>query len=89
MFSPEMETVDQLLGGAMSLTIVRRVYSDDAAFLRGVLALLSCGDVLLLDSEGIQVPEWRWRELFVEQKALQNLKSLNLNLTAQGARRIG
>jgi len=34
--TPELETLDQLLGGDLSLAIVRQLYSDDEAFKRGV-----------------------------------------------------
>jgi hypothetical protein len=47
MYSAELETLDQLLSGVMSLTVVRKFYPDDSAFLRGVLGLLSCGEVQL------------------------------------------
>jgi len=38
--SPELETLDQLLGGPMPLPVIRRLYPDYRAFANGTLALL-------------------------------------------------
>jgi hypothetical protein len=43
MSSPELETLDQLLGGDLPLTTIRELYPNDAAFLQGVLGLLKSG----------------------------------------------
>jgi len=84
--SPELETLDQLLGGDLSLASIRTLYSSDEGFLQGTAGLLSCGDVVLLTAEGITVPDWQVRE-FV--KALpSSWQCLKLRLTDQGARRI-
>ena len=60
--SPELETLDQLLGSDLSLGIVLRLYSDATAFKRGVHALLASGDVCLLTTDEGEVPTWRCRE---------------------------
>ena len=88
MFAPELETLDQLLCGDLELTVIRKLYLDDAAFLRGVLGLLNCGDVRLFSSRKNEIPEWQWRELFKEGAVLGQLEELNLHLTEQGVRRI-
>jgi len=87
--TPELETLDQLLGGDLPLSVVRNVYPDSEAFRRGVLGLLSCGDVCLLAGDRTVVPAWRWRELFVESTVVDELGNMRLRITAQGARRIG
>jgi hypothetical protein len=87
--SPELETLDQLLCGALSLGIILRLYPDASAFQRGVHGLLSVGDVRLLAGDGIEVPAWRWRELFIEGGVMNTLDQLMLDITDQGARRIG
>ena len=61
MYAPELETLDQLLGGDMPLTVIAKLYSSPEAFRTGIRGLLSCVDVLLLDTEGNGVPTWRWR----------------------------
>ncbi len=43
--SAELETLDQLLGGVLSLAVIRNLYPDGDAFRRGVFGLLSSGDV--------------------------------------------
>ena len=37
--SPELETLDQLLGGALALAIIRGCYPDHDRFVRGVSGL--------------------------------------------------
>jgi hypothetical protein len=54
--TPEIETLDQLLGGDLSLKIVRTLYPDANAFKRGVSGLVSCGDVRLLMIDQTAVP---------------------------------
>jgi len=86
--SPELETLDQLLGGPLSLEIIRRVFPNSDAFMRGVLGLLTCGDVRLLELEENEVPSWRWREMFIEGSVSGMLDDLKLEITEQGAKRI-
>ena len=52
MYAPELETLEQLLGGDMPLTVIANLYSTPEAFWQGIRGLLSCGDVLLLDDDG-------------------------------------
>lgn len=86
--SPELETLDQLLSGDLSLAIIQRVYPNIDAFKRGVLGLLNGGDVCVLEADGAIVAEWRWRELFGENSAPYDPAKLKLRLTAQGAHRV-
>jgi hypothetical protein len=86
--SPELETLDQLLGGNLSLEIVRKLYPDAESFKRGVLGLLSSGDVRILTIDQDEVPKWHWKELFVDGTVMKDLGCLRLAITAQGARRV-
>lgn len=86
--SPELETLDQLLGGDLSLTIVRNLYADAESFKRGVLGLLSSGDVRILTIDQDDVPNWRWKELFVDGMVMKELDCLRMTITAQGRRRV-
>jgi hypothetical protein len=88
MLTPELETLDQLLAGDLRLAVIRELYPDDVAFLRGVLGLLNCGDACLLSDDQDEIPMWQWRQLFNEGAALKRLVELNLRITEQGARRI-
>lgn len=86
--SPELETLDQLLGGNLPLSAIRRLYPNDAAFLQGLFGLLSNGDVRLFAAGEPDVPSWYWRELFAQGNILEKLDDFRLDLTAQGAMRI-
>jgi hypothetical protein len=86
-FSFELEALDQLVGGDLSLAVIRQVFPDDGAFLQGVADLLGAGDVALV-VEGIAVEQWQVRELFGEGAIIGKLQKYALHLTEQGARRI-
>ena len=86
--SPEIETLDQLLGGALRLNVIRRFYGSDQHFTRGTLRLLQGGDVRLFDDSHSEVPRWRWRPLFVEGEVLSALRSFTLDVTDSGAARV-
>ena len=86
--SPELETLDQLLGGDLSLKVVLRLYPDADCFKRGVLGLIAGGDVCLLDADYTEVPRWRCRELFKDQTEMEQMEQMKLRITAQGALRI-
>jgi hypothetical protein len=86
--APELETLDQLLGGELSLAVIRALYPDAQAFMKGILGLLTCGDVNLFTPNRDCVPAWRWRELFIDGIVMSELESLTLRITEQGTHRI-
>jgi hypothetical protein len=86
--TPELETLDQLLDGDLSLKIIRKLYPDAAGFKRGAFGLLPSGGVRLLMIDKTEVPKWRWRELFVEESAMDELEEMKLTITGQGVSRI-
>jgi hypothetical protein len=86
--SPEMETLDQLLGGEMRLSIIRQLYDSDQSFTRGTMRLLQSGDVRLFDESHLEVPRWRWRPLFEEGEVLPALQSFTLDVTEAGAGKV-
>jgi hypothetical protein len=88
MYAAELETLDQLLGSDMPLTAVAKLYSSPEAFRMGIGGLLSCGDVLLLDTNGNAVPSWRWREVFEASSDAEQLGQFQLRVTPQGAKRV-
>jgi hypothetical protein len=88
MYSSELETLDQLLGGDLRLEVISKLFPSREAFEQGIRGLLSCGDVILVNHAGDEVPDWRWRELFSGSR-LQELEHLQLRITPQGARKVG
>ena len=89
MHSAELETLDQLLGGDIRLGTIAALFPSREEFSRGVLGLLSSGDVILLTLDKNEVPRWRWSELFSSNSVLQQFEYLQLRITPRGARRIG
>jgi len=87
--SPELETLDQLQSGDLSLAIIANLFPSSEDCGSGVCSLLSSGDVILTMLDGTEVPEWRWRELFRQQSVFGELERLRLKITPQGVRRIG
>ena len=85
--SPELDTLDQLLGGNMSLKIIRQIFPNDEGFTQGVLGLLRDSDVRLLVG-GEEVPRWQWRALFEGGDILGDLRRFDLEITEQGLSRI-
>jgi len=81
--SPELETLDQLQGGDMPLSVIRQVYPDQSRFARGMLGLLGAGEVQLLEN-AVEVPKWRWNAILNG-----DLVGFTVSLTNAGAARIG
>jgi hypothetical protein len=86
--SLELETLDQLLGGDLPLSVIRGLYPDDKSFVVAIHALLCCGDVRLFSVDGADVPAWRWRELFDAGGFKREMHRLRLDVTHQGAGRV-
>jgi hypothetical protein len=86
--SPELETLDQLLGGELPLFVIRPLFSDDERFLRGILALLNAGDITIRDDMGAAVANWQWRERFDDQNINASMPRLTIAITEQGAKRL-
>lgn len=58
--SPGLKTLDQLQGNDLPLGIILRLYPDADTFMRGVLSLITSGDVRLLTNEHVEVPSWHF-----------------------------
>jgi len=85
---PELETLDQLLGDDMPVSVICRFYPTPDACRKGLLGLLHEGDVILLNPEQSQIPQWRRRELFSQDDWLQKLRDFRLRITEQGANKM-
>jgi hypothetical protein len=71
--SPELETLDQLLGGELSISANRTLYPDTESLRRGILGLLSSGEVCLLGLDRAVIANWRWRELLSNEALASEL----------------
>jgi hypothetical protein len=80
-----LETLDQLLCGDLPLGVVRGLYPDHRTFAVSVHALLRDGNVRL-HRDGVEVAQWRWRELFEAGVVVEEMPYLRLELTEKGAR---
>ena len=67
----------------MPLSVIRRLYPDAAAFVRGISGLLSCGDIRLLSGPD-EVSRWKWRGIL----DASDFAGLTLSITQQGASRV-
>ena len=82
--SPELETLDQLLGGSLPVPVVRDIFGDVNRFLRAVQAMLNDEEVRLVGRDGSEIPRWRIREVLTATES-----DARLDITARGAQRIG
>jgi hypothetical protein len=86
--SPELETLDQLLSGDLPLSVIRPLYSDVEGFKKGLLGLLSSGDIELMSADRTIIPKWRWVDLFGERSVVEDLQSFRAKITREGAKRV-
>lgn len=86
--SPELETLDQLLCGGMQLRLIRLLYPSETHFRLGVSGLLRNGEVRLLATDGSEIEEWHWRQLFRDDSLVQERGLLILEITEQGASKV-
>jgi hypothetical protein len=85
--SSELETLDQLLGGDLVLTVVRSFYGNDDKFVAGVLGLVGnrCATVV---HAGRAVPEWKVAEILRQPIIPEILSQHALSITEHGASRV-
>jgi hypothetical protein len=85
--SPELETLDQLLGGDLPLAVIRGLFDDGERFARAVAAMLYAGEVRLY-VDGDEAPRWRWAEVLAAARDQTDLANARLDITEAGIRRI-
>jgi hypothetical protein len=88
MQSPELELLDQLLGGNLSLAVCRRFFNGDASFSRAVLAMLDDGTIELLRADSAKVPRWQWVTAIEESFLQTDGGDVVLSITPLGAERV-
>ena len=85
--SPELETLDQLLGGDLTLAVIRGLFETDEGFVRAILAMLDAEEILLY-ADGIEAPRWRWREM-LSARGQSGLAEPRVTITEAGVKRVG
>jgi hypothetical protein len=83
--SPELETLDQLVGGDLPLRVIYDLFPDDIRFESGMSSLLRSGEIRLLAEDGAELPQWKWREVLAVPS---NWPEIRVSLTPVGAQRI-
>ena len=86
--SLELEVLDQLLGGPMKLSTLRKFFESDKRFVQAISGLLHGGDIEISDERQSALPEWRWRRLIADGDLVANVDELLADLTEQGARKV-
>jgi hypothetical protein len=83
MWSPEMDTLDQLQGSPLAVFVVKKIFDDEDRFHRALTAMLTNGEVRLITKDDQAVPRWRWREVLSSDEP-----GARFAITEVGAKRI-
>jgi hypothetical protein len=84
-YSPELELLDQLLGGDMPLSAIHKIFSDEARFSRALSAQLASGEIRLITINGTDIPDWKRSDVLADPSAWSGLL---ISLTLIGSRRV-
>ena len=79
---PQLETLDQLLGGDMPLSMIRHLFADHSVFEAGIIGLLNDGDVRLLSAYK-EIPRRQWKDALRSRTG-----PCTLSITQQGLERV-
>jgi hypothetical protein len=85
--SIELETLDQLLGGALPLATIRSLYDSQDHFVRAMTAMLHTEQVRLV-ANGIDVEKYRWRNVLGNSGSQSEPDNVWVEITDVGARRV-
>ena len=86
--SPEVEVLDQLLGYALPLNVIAGLFPDQDHCRRAVRAMLLDGQVRILDAEGAEISDWRYRELECRPEFWASGTPYKMSLTDLGVKRV-
>lgn len=87
--SPELEVLDQLLGGDLPLNVITGLFSDPEHCRLAIGAMLSDGEIRILDSTKQPILFWRYHELESERSFWDEGTPYLVSITETGVRRIG
>ena len=86
--APELEVLDQLLGGDLPLNVIVDLFHNIERCQRAVSAMLHNGDISIISQSGQKIPSWRYRELQSVPQFWAQGTSYRLSITDAGAKRI-
>jgi hypothetical protein len=86
--SPELETLDQLLGGDLTLALIRSFFEDEKRFAQAITAMLNAGEVRMLAIDGTELHSWQWRDVLSLGSGEAIRTQTLLSITESGCRRI-
>lgn len=85
--SPEIEVLDQLLGGDLPLSVVVDLFADEVHARKAISAMVESGQVELLEN-GTPLPLWRLREVTSQEHSLRTETRYQLSITEAGAKKV-
>jgi len=86
--SPEVEVLDQLLAYDLPLNVIAALFPDQDHCRRAIGVMLLDGQVRILDKEGVEIPDWRYRELARQPEFWASGTRYKMSLTDFGAKRV-
>jgi len=86
--TPELEVLDQLLGGDLSLGVIASLFRDKDHCRQAIGAMLNSGEVCIVDALGQALPAWRYRELEAAPDTWSEETTYRLSITDVGAKRV-
>jgi hypothetical protein len=86
--TPELEVLDQLLGGDMPLDVLARLFPDTGRFAHAFSKMIQAGEVRLADATGKPIPLWRFQELDRSGDLVAAAVTIRVSVTEVGAKRV-
>jgi hypothetical protein len=86
--TPELDVLDQLLGGDLSLAVIAGLFSDQDHCRQAIGGMVKAGDVCILNADGERLPAWRYRELENAPDIWSKATPYRLSITETGAKRV-
>ena len=88
-YAPELEVLDQLLGGPMPLQVIAGLFPNREHCHRAISAMLKDGQIEILDREGHPLPFWHFREESVLPGFRDRGTGFQAEITEKGADMMG
>jgi hypothetical protein len=85
--SPELETLDQLVGGDLPATVIRDLFDNDEHFIQTMAAMLISGEIRLLEEKN-EIPSSCWRQKLALACMNASRIGIEISTTDEGCHRI-